>query len=108
MRAMMGSMSLAISRWLFDQIHSRNLIYNQCWEDPELDHAVLDIGSADRIVMAARPDARIIYRSGGVNCDYIPEFASRHLRVRPDLTNELHARDRVGTYGSFYFAKVQP
>lgn len=51
MRAMMRSMSLAISRWLFDQIHSRNLIYNQCWEDPELDHAVLNIGPADRIVM---------------------------------------------------------
>ena len=48
---MMRSMSLAISRWLFDQIHSRNLIYNQCWEDPELDHAVLKSGPADRIVM---------------------------------------------------------
>src|SRR5215510_257713 len=44
-------MKLAFSRWLFDQIHSRNLIYNQCWEDPELDHAVLDIGASDKIVM---------------------------------------------------------
>jgi S-adenosylmethionine-diacylglycerol 3-amino-3-carboxypropyl transferase len=44
-------MGLALSRWLFDQIHSRNLVYNQCWEDPALDNAVLDIGSEDRIVM---------------------------------------------------------
>src|SRR5262249_3548984 len=44
-------MSLAASRWLFDQIRSSNLIYNQCWEDPELDHAVLNISSLDRIVM---------------------------------------------------------
>src|SRR5262245_58898156 len=44
-------MELAYSRWLFDQIHLRNLIYNQCWEDPELDHQVLDIGPTDRIVM---------------------------------------------------------
>src|SRR5262245_61427533 len=44
-------MKLAFSRWLFNQIHSRNLIYNQCWEDPELDHEVLEIGPNDRIVM---------------------------------------------------------
>jgi S-adenosylmethionine-diacylglycerol 3-amino-3-carboxypropyl transferase len=44
-------MSKAFSRWLFDQIHSRNLVYNQCWEDPAVDNAVLNIGPQDRIVM---------------------------------------------------------
>src|SRR5215831_16596862 len=44
-------MRVAFSRRLFDQIHSRNLIYNQCWEDPAVDNAVLNIGPRDRIVM---------------------------------------------------------
>ncbi|HYR42366.1 MAG TPA: BtaA family protein [Terriglobia bacterium] len=44
-------MGFAFSRWLFDQIHSRNLVYNQCWEDPAVDNAVLGIGGQDRIVM---------------------------------------------------------
>jgi S-adenosylmethionine-diacylglycerol 3-amino-3-carboxypropyl transferase len=39
-----------MKRWLFDQIHKRNLIYNQCWEDPSLDHEALEIGPGDRIV----------------------------------------------------------
>lgn len=48
-------MSVAFSRWLFDQIHSRNLVYNQCWEDPAVDNAVLNIGPKDRIVMIRAP-----------------------------------------------------
>lgn len=35
---------------MFDQIHKRNLIYNQCWEDPSVDHAALEIRATDRIV----------------------------------------------------------
>src|ERR1700722_10261782 len=40
-----------MKRWLFDQIHKRNLIYNQCWEDPLVDHQALNITPADRIAM---------------------------------------------------------
>jgi S-adenosylmethionine-diacylglycerol 3-amino-3-carboxypropyl transferase len=40
-----------MKRWLFDQIHKRNLIYNQCWEDPAVDHQALGICPGDRIVM---------------------------------------------------------
>src|SRR5262245_34734472 len=44
-------MRSAFSRWLFHKIHSRNLVYNQCWEDPALDNAVLGINPRDHIVM---------------------------------------------------------
>jgi S-adenosylmethionine-diacylglycerol 3-amino-3-carboxypropyl transferase len=44
-------MKLAFSRWFFNQILTRHLIYNQCWEDPAIDHEVLNIGSEDRLVM---------------------------------------------------------
>jgi S-adenosylmethionine-diacylglycerol 3-amino-3-carboxypropyl transferase len=39
------------ARKIFNQIHKRNLIYNQCWEDPRLDHQALQIQPDDRIVM---------------------------------------------------------
>jgi S-adenosylmethionine-diacylglycerol 3-amino-3-carboxypropyl transferase len=58
------------------------------------------------IIGTAQPGARIIYRSGGTQCSYIPEFATSRLRYRSDWTEELHARDRVGTYGSFHYARV--
>lgn len=40
-----------VKEWLFDRIHARNLIYNQCWEDPAVDKQALAIGPSDRIVM---------------------------------------------------------
>jgi S-adenosylmethionine-diacylglycerol 3-amino-3-carboxypropyl transferase len=58
------------------------------------------------IMNAALPCARIIYRSGGMSCDYIPEFAAKRLHFETGRTDALHKRDRVGTYGSFYFATV--
>ena len=58
------------------------------------------------IMDCALPRARIIYRSGHINCGYIPEFAARRLEFQPDRTAELNNRDRVGTYGSFHFARV--
>jgi S-adenosylmethionine-diacylglycerol 3-amino-3-carboxypropyl transferase len=40
-----------VKQWLFEQIHRRNLIYNQCWEDPTVDKQALNITATDRIVM---------------------------------------------------------
>lgn len=35
----------------FNLIHSKNLIYNACWEDPRLDRTALDLGPDDTILM---------------------------------------------------------
>jgi S-adenosylmethionine-diacylglycerol 3-amino-3-carboxypropyl transferase len=40
-----------VNSWLFDQIQRRNLVYNQCWEDPAIDKVAVRIEPADRIVM---------------------------------------------------------
>jgi S-adenosylmethionine-diacylglycerol 3-amino-3-carboxypropyl transferase len=58
------------------------------------------------IIDRAEPGARIIYRSGSVTCNYIPDFAKRRLHFESEKTQALHGRDRVGTYASFHFATV--
>lgn len=51
------------SRTIFKQVHSRNLVYNTCWEDPRLDREALRIGPKDRIM---------VITSGGCNAlDYV-------------------------------------
>jgi S-adenosylmethionine-diacylglycerol 3-amino-3-carboxypropyl transferase len=60
------------------------------------------------IIDHAEPGARIIYRSGSVACDYIPDFALSRLQFQSDRARELHSRDRVGTYASLHFATVIP
>lgn len=39
------------SRQLFKQVHSRNLVYNTCWEDPRCDRVALSIEHDHRILM---------------------------------------------------------
>lgn len=36
---------------LFNLVHSNNLVYNQCWEDPRLDHEALDFQKTDNVLM---------------------------------------------------------
>ncbi|MEX2174270.1 MAG: BtaA family protein, partial [Pirellulaceae bacterium] len=68
------------------------------------------------IIDRAAPGARILWRSGGLRTDFIervsvtvggqirklPELLTYH----PELAAELHAKDRVHTYGSFYIADL--
>lgn len=69
------------------------------------------------IVDRAAPGARAIWRSGGLRTDFIDRVTVRRagracplpdlLAYRRALAAELHARDRVHTYGSFHIADLQ-
>jgi S-adenosylmethionine-diacylglycerol 3-amino-3-carboxypropyl transferase len=40
-----------ISRSWFKLVHGRNIVYNQCWEDPRLDRVALQLTPQDRVVV---------------------------------------------------------
>jgi len=68
------------------------------------------------ILDRATPDARAIWRSGGLRVDYVDPIqvsvaGERHrlgdlLLYHHDLAADLHQKDRVHTYGSFYIADL--
>jgi S-adenosylmethionine-diacylglycerol 3-amino-3-carboxypropyl transferase len=68
------------------------------------------------IVDRAAEGARVLWRSGGLLVDYVDSLTvrvanqmlpvGRLLKYHPELAAELHARDRVHTYGSFYIADL--
>jgi len=58
------------------------------------------------ILENARPGAKILFRSAGTQCNYLPEFIHDHVEFNKDKTDRLHPKDRVGTYGSTYLAEV--
>jgi S-adenosylmethionine-diacylglycerol 3-amino-3-carboxypropyl transferase len=70
------------------------------------------------ILDRATPDARAIWRSGGLRVDYVDPIPvtvnGRRRRVgevlgyHPELAARLHEKDRVHTYGSFYIADLHP
>jgi S-adenosylmethionine-diacylglycerol 3-amino-3-carboxypropyl transferase len=67
------------------------------------------------IVDRARPDCRILWRSGGFAADFVDPVTVEHrgrrtrlgdlLRYDRERAAECHARDRVHTYGSFHIAQ---
>ncbi|MEZ6096976.1 MAG: BtaA family protein [Pirellulaceae bacterium] len=68
------------------------------------------------IVDKAAPETRLIWRSGGFNTDFIDQVMVTHdgkrkkvndlLTYNRDLAKELHPKDRVHTYGSFFIAHM--
>lgn len=69
------------------------------------------------IVETAAPDTKMIWRSGGLRTDFIDQVhvtkdgeqtpISNMLTYNTDLADELHVKDRVHTYGSFYIADLK-
>ena len=68
------------------------------------------------IVRRASPEARVIWRSGGVHTDFVEHVevdvdgdlrrVGELLTYHRELAEELHEKDRVHTYGSFHIADL--
>jgi S-adenosylmethionine-diacylglycerol 3-amino-3-carboxypropyl transferase len=60
-----------------------------------------------QIFRNSRQGAKILFRSAGPDLSFLPEPVKAKLRFFPELTQPLHRRDRVGTYGSLHLAEVR-
>jgi S-adenosylmethionine-diacylglycerol 3-amino-3-carboxypropyl transferase len=58
------------------------------------------------ILACSRPGTRVLLRSAGLDCSFIPAEILSRLRFHPERTEPLHRIDRVGTYGSLHLAEV--
>lgn len=68
------------------------------------------------IIEQAAPQTRILWRSGGLQTDYVnevrvtvngkPRRVGEILKYNKAITAELHPKDRVHTYGSFFVADL--
>ena len=57
------SLSSALNTKIFNHVHGNNLVYNICWEDPRIDHQMLNLGPDDNV---------LVITSAGCNAlDYI-------------------------------------
>ncbi len=44
----------------FNLVHSNNLVYNQCWEDPRLDHQALQIKETDNVLLITSAGCNVL------------------------------------------------
>jgi len=82
-------------------INKFNLLDIFDWMTPEQFEATLRA-----VLRAAAPGARLIYRSGSYQCDP-PPAVRPYLVHHAELSKQLLAIDRSGTYGSFYVFSVR-
>ena len=54
----------------------------------------------------SRSGSKILMRSAIADINFLPEVAKSSLKFFPEITNNLHKQDRVGTYGSILLAEV--
>jgi S-adenosylmethionine-diacylglycerol 3-amino-3-carboxypropyl transferase len=90
------------------------LLDHMDWMSSEHPAALVEEWNA--ILAAARAGARVIYRSAGLEVDYLDHLRVQHrgkehhlgtlLHRHPELTARLHQKDRVHTYGSFHRADL--
>ena len=59
------------------------------------------------ILNNARPGTRILFRSAGTSCRFLPDFVFRQVEFHQEKAQRLHAEDRVGTYGATFLAEVK-
>jgi S-adenosylmethionine-diacylglycerol 3-amino-3-carboxypropyl transferase len=58
------------------------------------------------ILENSTPGTKILFRSAGMHHGFLPRSARKALRFSTQKAEALHLTDRVGTYGSLYFAEV--
>lgn len=46
--------------WIFQQIHSRNLVYTFCWEDPRIDRMALQLSQSDTLLVITSAGCNIL------------------------------------------------
>ncbi|MEW4563389.1 BtaA family protein [Bremerella sp. JC770] len=97
-------------------IHRLVLLDHQDWLTDKLYFALVNEWQAIANRMQGEDDARIIWRTGGLNTDFIDEVEITHqgqkkqvgelLTYNQELADELHVKDRVHTYGAFRIADI--
>lgn len=58
------------------------------------------------ILKNSRVGTKILLRSGSENIEFFPSFIQNHLQFDEERCRQIHAQDRVGTYGSVYLGTV--
>lgn len=67
-----------ISRTCFNLIHGKNLVYNQCWEDPRLDRQALEFSPSDNVLVITSAGCNALdYALAGVEHVYAVDMNHR-------------------------------
>ena len=109
-----------ISRTCFNLIHGKNLVYNQCWEDPRLDRVALELTPQDTVVVITSAGCNALdYALAGAGHVYAVDMNFRQNAVLElkkaglkTLTQpqffELFGKGRLSDWKTLYPQVIRP
>lgn len=109
-----------ISRTCFHLIHGKNLVYNQCWEDPRLDRVALELTPEDRVLVITSAGCNALdYALAGaghvhaVDMNFrqnalleLKQSAIRHLDYEQFF--QMFGKGTLPDWGTLYPRKLRP
>lgn len=100
-----------ISRTAFNLIHGKNLVYNQCWEDPRLDRVALDFQPDDNVVVITSAGCNALdYALAGVNHVYAVDMNFRQnalLELKRSAIRNLDYESFFALFGTGRLSNIQ-
>lgn len=92
-----------ISRTCFKLIHGKNLVYNQCWEDPRLDRQALQLTSEDNVAVITSAGCNALdYALAGANHVYAVDMNHRQnalLELKKAAVSNLDYESYFSMFG---------
>jgi S-adenosylmethionine-diacylglycerol 3-amino-3-carboxypropyl transferase len=109
-----------LSKTWFKFVHGRNIVYNQCWEDPRLDRVALELTPQDRVVVITSAGCNAMdYALAGAGHVHAVDMnprqnallelklaAARHLDY--DTFFQLFGRGKLPHWSSIYPQQLRP
>ena len=109
-----------VSNQVFQYIHTHNLIYNTCWEDPRIDHEALQLTDEDNVLVITSAGCNTLdYALASPNHVYAVDMNPRQNAVLDlkmagirnldyDCFFDLFGRGRMEDMGCIYDDKLRP
>lgn len=104
-----------LSKTWFNLVHRRNIVYNQCWEDPRLDRVALKLTPQDRVVVITSAGCNALdYALAGAGHVHAVDMNSRQnalLELKLAAARTLDYEDFFQLFGNGRFPqwdKVYP
>ncbi|GAB5553530.1 MAG: BtaA family protein [Saprospiraceae bacterium] len=93
-----------IRDWVFNKVHTKNLVYNTCWEDPKCDRELLQFDQNSEIVMITSAGCNaldyLLDQPKQVNCIDVNPRQNALLRLKLASFNQTDFNNHFQLFGA--------
>lgn len=97
--------------WVFHQVHSNNLVYNTCWEDPRCDRELMQLDENSEIVMITSAGCNaldyLLDNPRQINCIDVNPRQNALLRLKLSTLQNAEYEDLFALFGKGVHREVE-